>query len=120
MQTTKCTSSEVKEALQYQPNTKSLQDVMYTSGSGGNEEILLEDMLEDTQVIEETQKVENHMVLQSFYQTLQQPELIVWDMHAKHKTQQEIGNRVGRCQVQVSRILKRIQKRANEFGKEQD
>ena len=43
---------------------------MYTSGSGGNEEILLEDMLEDTQVIEETQKVENHMVLQSFYQTL--------------------------------------------------
>ena len=77
-------------------------------------------MLEDTQVIEETQKVENHMVLQSFYQTLRWPELIVWDMHAKHKTQQEIGNRVGRCQVQVSRILKRIQKRANEFGKEQD
>ncbi|PEF69131.1 RNA polymerase subunit sigma-28, partial [Bacillus cereus] len=110
---------EVKEALQYQPNTKSLQDVMYTSGSGGNEEILLEDMLEDTQVIEETGKVENHMVLQSFYQTLERPELIVWDMHAKHKTQQEIGNRVGRCQVQVSRILKRIQKRANEFGKEQ-
>ena len=61
----------MKEALQYQPNTKSLQDVMYTS-SGGNEEILLEDMLEDTQVIEETQKVENHMVLQSFYQTLRQ------------------------------------------------
>ena len=52
---------------------------------GGNEEILLEDMLEDTQVIEETQKVENHMVLQSFYQTLRRPELIVWDMHAKHK-----------------------------------
>ena len=48
---------------------------MYTSGSGGNEEILLEDMLEDTQVIEETQKVENHMVLQSFYQTLQQPRI---------------------------------------------
>ena len=83
--------SEVKEALQYQPNTKSLQDVMYTSGSGGNEEILLEDMLEDTQVIEETQKVENHMVLQSFYQTLRRPELIVWDMHAKHKTHKKLG-----------------------------
>lgn len=40
-------------------------------------------------------------------------------MHSKHKTQQEIGNRVGRCQVQVSRILKRIQQRAAEFGKEQ-
>ncbi|CCW04281.1 MULTISPECIES: sigma-70 family RNA polymerase sigma factor [Bacillus] len=110
---------EVKEALRYQPNTKSLQDVMYTSASGGSEEILLEDMLEDTQVIEETEQVENHMVLQSFYQTLQQPELIVWDMHSKHKTQQEIGSRVGRCQVQVSRILKRIQQRAAEFGKEQ-
>ena len=113
---TKCTSSEVKEALQYQPNTKSLQDVMYTSGSGGNEEILLEDMLEDTQVIEETQKVENHMVLQSFYQTLRRIDCVGYA--CKHKTQ-EIGNRVGRCQVQVSRILKRIQKRANEFGKEQ-
>ncbi|MBH0352505.1 RNA polymerase subunit sigma-28 [Bacillus thuringiensis] len=110
---------EVKEALQYQPNTKSLQDVMYTSASGGNEEILLEDMLEDTQAINEMGEVENHMVLQSFYQTLQQPELIVWDMHSKHKTQQEIGNGVGRCQVQVSRILKRIQQRAAEFGKEQ-
>lgn len=110
---------EVKEALQYQPNTKSLQDVMYTSAGGGSEEILLEDMLEDTQVIEETEQVENHMVLQSFYQTLEHPELIVWDMHSKHKTQQEIGNRVGRCQVQVSRILKRIQQRAAEFGKEQ-
>ena len=51
---------EVKEALQYQPNTKSLQDVMYTSGSGGNEEILLEDMLEDTQVIRDTESRESH------------------------------------------------------------
>ncbi|PFT72515.1 RNA polymerase subunit sigma-28 [Bacillus thuringiensis] len=106
---------EVNEALQYQPNTKSLQDVMYTSASGGKEEILLEDI----QAVHEVKEVENHMVLQSFYQTLEHPELIVWDMHAKHKTQQEIGSRVGRCQVQVSRILKRIQKRANEFGKEQ-
>ncbi|HEQ3527369.1 TPA: sigma-70 family RNA polymerase sigma factor [Bacillus cereus] len=111
--------SDVNEALQYQPNTKSLQNVMYTSVSGGNEEILLEDMLEDTQAINKIGEAENHMVLQSFYQTLEHPELIVWDMHSKHKTQQEIGNRVGRCQVQVSRILKRIQKRANEFGKEQ-
>ncbi|PGC80079.1 sigma-70 family RNA polymerase sigma factor [Bacillus toyonensis] len=110
---------EVNEALQYQPNTKSLQDVMYTSASGGHEEILLEDMLEDTQAINKIGEAENHMVLQSFYQTLEHPELIVWDMHAKHKTQQEIGNRVRRCQVQVSRILKRIQKRANKYGKEQ-
>ncbi|WP_454432246.1 sigma-70 family RNA polymerase sigma factor [Bacillus thuringiensis] len=107
---------EVKEALQYQPNTKSLQDVMRTSMNGSNDDILLEDMLEDTQVTEETEQIENHMVLQSFYQTLQHPELIVWDMHAKHKTQQEIGNRVGKNQVQVSRILKRIRHRAMEFG----
>ncbi|MGX5634508.1 sigma-70 family RNA polymerase sigma factor [Bacillus thuringiensis] len=111
---------DVNEALQYQPNTKSLQDVMYTSASGGKEKILLEDMLEDTQKIEEIEQIENHMVLQSFYQTLQHPELIVWDMHAKHKTQQEIGNRVGRCQVQVSRILKRIRQRAMEFGAEKE
>ncbi|MGX5634491.1 sigma-70 family RNA polymerase sigma factor [Bacillus thuringiensis] len=111
---------DVNEALQYQPNTKSLQDVMYTSASGGKEKILLEDMLEDTQEIEEIEQVENYMVLQSFYQTLQQPELIVWDMHAKHKTQQEIGSRVGRSQVQVSRILKRIRQRAMEFGAEKE
>ncbi|MEJ9250659.1 sigma-70 family RNA polymerase sigma factor [Bacillus thuringiensis] len=111
---------EVKEALQYQPNTKSLQDVMRTSMNGSNDDILLEDMLEDTQVTEETEQIENYMVLQSFYQTLQHPELIVWDMHAKHKTQQEIGNRVGKNQVQVSRILKRIQQRAMEFGAEKE
>ncbi len=58
---------EVKEALQYQPNTKSLQDVIRTSMNGCNDDILLEDMLEDTQVTEETEKIENHMVLQSFY-----------------------------------------------------
>lgn len=57
---------EVKEALQYQPNTKSLQDVMYTSAGGGSEEILLEDMLEDTQVIEETEQVENHIFFNHF------------------------------------------------------
>jgi len=110
---------EVNEALQYQSNTKSLQDVMYTSASGGKEEILLEDMLEDTQAINEVGEVEKQVILQSFYQTLEYPELIVWDMHSKHKTKQEIGNGVGRCQVQVGRILKRIQKRATEFGKEQ-
>ena len=39
---------------------------MYTSAGGGSEEILLEDMLEDTQVIEETEQVENHMVFNHF------------------------------------------------------
>ena len=48
----------MNEALQYQPNTKSLQDVMYTSASGGKEEILLEDMLEDTQAIHKMGEVE--------------------------------------------------------------
>ena len=57
---------EVNEALQYQPNTKSLQDVMYTSASGGKEEILLEDMLEDTQAIHKMGEVEDHMVFNHF------------------------------------------------------
>ena len=92
---------------------------MYTSAGGGSEEILLEDMLEDTQVIEETEQVENHMVFNHFTKHLS-IRINRVDMHSKHKTQQEIGNRVGRCQVQVSRILKRIQQRAAEFGKEQD
>ena len=90
MQTTKCTSSEVKEALQYQPNTKSLQDVMYTSGSGGNEEILLEDMLEDTQVIERHRKSRITWCFNRFTKHCR-PELIVWDMHAKHKTHKKLG-----------------------------
>ncbi|MBW3491151.1 sigma-70 family RNA polymerase sigma factor [Bacillus sp. FDAARGOS_1420] len=112
----KASVQEVNEALRYQPHTKSLQDVMHTSTGGSDDEIVLEDMLEDTQALEETEQVENQLVLQSFYQTLQQSELIVWDMHAEHKTQQEIGNGVGKSQVQVSRILKRIRKRATEFG----
>ena len=77
---------EVNEALQYQPNTKSLQDVMYTSASGGKEEILLEDMLEDTQAIHKMGEVENHISFNHFTKHCAAQNRS-WDMHAKHKTQ---------------------------------
>ncbi|MEN3132947.1 sigma-70 family RNA polymerase sigma factor [Bacillus albus] len=110
---------EIEEALRYQPHAKSLQGVVQASGSGDSGEILLENILEDTQVTEVMEQVENNMVLQSFYQTLQHQELMVWDMHSNHKTQREIGNRMDRSQTEVSRILKRIQQRASDFGRKQ-
>ncbi|MGR5985123.1 hypothetical protein ACUIAK_09590 [Bacillus cytotoxicus] len=40
-------------------------------------------------------------------------------MHSKGTRQENIGKRIGKSQVQVSRILGRINKRATAFGQKQ-
>lgn len=108
----------VKAAKDYQPGAFSLNKIVYSSGSGEGEDITLERTLEDENESIES-KVENEMVVHSFLNTLQDREMIVWDMYSQNKPQQEISNHAGVSQPHISRILKRINERAVAFGKSQ-
>ncbi|WP_439022628.1 sigma-70 family RNA polymerase sigma factor [Bacillus thuringiensis] len=108
----------VKAAKDYQPGAFSLDKIVYSSGSGEGEDITLERKLEDENESIES-KVENKMVVHSFLNTLQDREMIVWDMHSQNKPQHEISNRAGVSQPHISRILKQINQRAAAFGKAQ-
>ncbi|MDH2890655.1 sigma-70 family RNA polymerase sigma factor [Bacillus cytotoxicus] len=108
----------VEAAQDYQPGTFSIDKVFYPDDNGEGEKITLEKQLEDESVdVEST--VENKVILHSFFDTLQHSELVVWDMHSKGTRQENIGKRIGKSQVQVSRILGRINKRATAFGQKQ-
>ncbi|PIE94063.1 Trp family transcriptional regulator [Bacillus fungorum] len=76
-------------------------------------------MLIDERSANETEEVEHGMLVGSFVQTLPDREMIVWDMYSNHMSQDSIGNKVGVSQTQVSRILKRINERAADFGRAQ-
>ncbi len=111
-------AEEVEEALQYQQMTSSLNGVAFSSGSG-DDDLTLEQMLVDENATSKTENVADKMLVDSFVQTLQDKEMIVLDMHLTGTRQEKIGNRIGKSQVQVSRILKRINERAAAFGKSQ-
>ncbi|PEI37712.1 RNA polymerase subunit sigma-28 [Bacillus wiedmannii] len=108
--------SLVISALNYQPGTQSLNKVVHQSN--GNEELTLEGLLED----KKSENVEdvsiNRMVIQAFKSQLAHKEHIVLDMSLQNRTQQSIANEMGCSQVQVSRILTKINQSAVQFGKD--
>ncbi|AJG59602.1 TPA: sigma-70 family RNA polymerase sigma factor [Bacillus cereus] len=106
----------VKMALKYQPSTDSLNKIVYASGS--NEEVTLEKMLEDTKVEDIEETTINRAVIREFKAALAPKEYIVLDMHLQNMTQQNIANQMGYSQVQISRILAKINQRAAQFGEE--
>lgn len=107
----------VEVALQHQPGTLSLNKVIYESH--GDQDITLEGTLVDKYTERMEEEIENKMVLDSFVNTLEHKEFFVWDMHSENMIQQSIADRVGVCQVQVGRILKRINRKAADFGRRQ-
>ncbi|MBW3492416.1 sigma-70 family RNA polymerase sigma factor [Bacillus sp. FDAARGOS_1420] len=107
----------VETALKYQPSTISFQTVVYDSNQNGD--ATLEQVIADKETESVEEEVINRAILDTFISTLVHKESIVLDKHLQNKTQQRIANEIGISQVQVSRILKRIQQRATEFGKEQ-
>lgn len=56
------------------------------------------------------------MIITAFLSTLCSKEKFVWELHAKNMTQAAIGKRLGVTQTQISRILKGIYKKAEEYG----
>ncbi|MDR4984531.1 hypothetical protein [Bacillus cereus] len=85
-------------AKDYQPGALSLDKIIYSSGSGEGEDITFKKMLEDeNENIED--EVEKKMLVNSFVQTLQDKEMIVWDMHSTGSRQENIGKRIGKSQV---------------------
>lgn len=108
----------VEEALQYQQIPSSLNELAFSTGSGDTD-LTLEQVLIDERSTNETEKVEHAILVGSFVQTLPNREMIVWDMYSNHMSQETIGKKIGVSQTQVSRILKRINKRAAAFGKAQ-
>ncbi|AYF09487.1 RNA polymerase subunit sigma-28 [Bacillus mobilis] len=109
---------DVEEALQYQQIPSSLNELIFSSGSGDSD-LTLEQMLVDEYSANETEKVEHEILVGSFVQTLPDREMIVWDMYSNHMSQENIGKKVGVTQTQISRILKQINQRAAAFGKAQ-
>ncbi|HDR7708219.1 TPA: sigma-70 family RNA polymerase sigma factor [Bacillus cereus] len=106
----------VKMALEYQPSTDSLSKVVYASGA--NEELTLETMIEDTKTEDIEETTINRAVIRGFKAALPPKEYIVLDMRLQNMTQQNIANQMGYSQVQISRILAKINQRAAQFGKE--
>ncbi|MEW4232573.1 sigma-70 family RNA polymerase sigma factor [Bacillus thuringiensis] len=108
--------SVVSNALHYQPGAQSLNKVVHQSN--GNEELTLESMLEDKKAENVEDVSINRMVIQAFKSQLSHKEHIVLDMSLQNRTQQNIANEIGCSQVQISRILTKINQNAAQFGKD--
>ncbi|MHA4176823.1 sigma-70 family RNA polymerase sigma factor [Bacillus cereus] len=108
--------SVVSNALHYQPGAQSLNKVVHQSN--GNEELTLESMLEDKKAENVEDVSINRMVIQVFKSQLSHKEHIVLDMSLQNRTQQNIANEIGCSQVQISRILTKINQNAAQFGKD--
>ncbi|MED2777682.1 hypothetical protein P4278_28020 [Bacillus thuringiensis] len=85
--------------------------------SNGNEELTLEGLLEDKKAENVEDISINRMVIQAFKSQLSHKEHIVLDMSLQNRTQQSIANEIGCSQVQISRILTKINQNAVQFGK---
>ncbi|KAB2391057.1 MULTISPECIES: sigma-70 family RNA polymerase sigma factor [Bacillus cereus group] len=108
--------SVVTNALHYQPGAQSLNKVVHQSN--GNEELTLASMLEDKKAENVEDISINRMVIRAFKSQLSHKEHIVLDMSLQNRTQQNIANEIGCSQVQVSRMLTKINKSAAQFGKD--
>ncbi|MGI0534975.1 sigma-70 family RNA polymerase sigma factor [Bacillus pfraonensis] len=103
-----------KLALDFDSKTTSIHQVIYRSGEG--EDITLESMLMDETSEDEQEDVNNKIVLQSFLNTLDSREYIIWDLHSKNIKQRDIGKELKTSQAQICRVLKRINKKAEAYG----
>ena len=107
----------VKAAIDYQPSYDYIHRTAYQSNYG-DDNITLEEMLVDEYSENLDNSVVEKVVLKDFFNTLEERERLVWYLYnKKHMGQVEIGKLIGASQVQVSRILKRIENKAREYGK---
>lgn len=107
----------VKAAIDYRPSYDYIHKTAYQRNHG-DDEIVLEEMLVDKYCENLDDFVIGQKVLDDFFNTLKERERLVWYLYNKyHMSQTEIGKIIGSRQDQVSRILKRIEDKAREYGK---
>jgi RNA polymerase sporulation-specific sigma factor len=100
--------------LNYSPTYRSMSETVFKD-EGSREDITLEDTLSDDSF--EDSVVDNY-VLEEFMSTLSERERAIWTLyHKENYNQVDVGKMFGISQVQVSRILSKIEKKAEAFGK---
>jgi RNA polymerase sporulation-specific sigma factor len=108
------TEEQVKTLLSYQPQFRSLSDVVFNDAAGSMEVTLL-DTLQDDSTMEED--VVNHSIVKDFLATLSERERLIWfEYHHSGDRQSTLSKRHGVSQVQISRILSKIEEKAHRFG----
>ncbi|CKH40397.1 RNA polymerase sigma factor SigF [Streptococcus pneumoniae] len=105
---------DVKTAKEFNPRTISLQTPL--NKEVNKEKVTLENTLIDKKTSMTLDNVIKKMIITAFLSTLCSKEKFVWELHAKNMTQAAIGKRLGVTQTQISRILKGIYKKAEEYG----
>lgn len=107
----------VKAAIDYRPSYDYIHRTAYQSNHG-DDEVTLEEMVVDKYYENLDDFVICQKVLDDFFNTLKERERLVWYLYnKKHLSQVEVGKLIGASQIQVSRILKRIENKAREYGK---
>lgn len=107
----------VKAAIDYRPSYDYINRTAYQRNYG-DDDITLEEMLVDKYSENLDDFVIGQKVLDAFFNTLEEKERLVWYLYNKHHVSQaEIGKLIGVNQASVSRILKRIEDKAREYGK---
>lgn len=102
------------QVLNYSPTYRSISETVYKD-EGSREDITLEETLSEDSFEDSTV---NNYVLEEFMATLSERERTIWRLyHKENFNQAQIGKMFGISQVQVSRILSTIEKKAEYFGK---
>lgn len=109
---------DVQAALKLDLFVKSINDEVKTEESKHNKrKITFEDVLGITYNFEDG--IANNEILKKFYLRINDRDLDIFFMYYNEgKTQKEIAEKYGITQVQVSRILKNVIRKAEKFGKE--
>lgn len=105
-----------KEAKNYNAYCQSLEQPMYQDNDGS--EVYLEDMIEDETAYNDYMTVEMHEVVYKFLETLSEQDKTVWLLYYRDgKSQTEISKILGLSQSYVSRIITRVERKANDYGR---
>ncbi|MGQ8871888.1 sigma-70 family RNA polymerase sigma factor [Paenibacillus sp. TSA_86.1] len=106
---------QAKILLEYKPQFRSLSEVLFNDASG-NVEVTLLDVLKSDYNLE--QDVVNHTIVKDFLDILSERERNIWfEYHQSGNKQSTLSKRYGVSQVQISRILEKIETKAVRFGR---
>jgi RNA polymerase sporulation-specific sigma factor len=105
---------KTKIVIDYKPNHRSMSETVYHD-DGSNQDVTLEETLYVRGFEDETV---NNSIVQEFVATLDDREREVWFLyHTTGLKQKPLSAKFGISQVQVSRILSKIEAKATKFGR---